>query len=316
MKVAVIGAGMAGLTVARRLQAAGNDVTVFDKSKGTGGRLSSRAYDAGWIDHGAPYLTLETAESLDFLKEQGAAGAMQAWSPETSGALHADERCVCIGVPRNSAITRQLLGPLVFQPSTRIARLEQVPDGWRLYNDGETALGVWSHVIVAVPAPQALPLVREMHGWIDRIRAVAMEPSWVAAVSAAETLGDLADVSVYEHPVIRRITRNSAKPGRRNENIYMVQANKTWSQAQLEDPPEEVGKKILQSFTQVAGARAETGILFTHRWRYALTEIALGQPCLWDAEANLGVCGDWCLGRKVEDAWQSGMELARRILKA
>ena len=316
MKVAVIGAGMAGLTVARRLQTAGKDVTVFDKSKGTGGRLSSRGYDSGWIDHGAPYLTLETEESFDFLKEHCAAEIMQAWSPETTGELHADERCVCIGVPRNSAITRQLLGSLVFQPSTRIARLEQVPDGWRLYNDGETPLGVWSQVIVAVPAPQALPLVRQMHRWNQQIRSVAMEPCWVAALSAGKRLDDLADVSVYEHPVIRRITRNSAKPGRRNENVYLVQANKTWSQTQLEYPPEEVGRKLLQSFMQVVGTEAETGILLTHRWRYALTEIALEQPCLWDAEANLGVCGDWCLGRKVEDAWQSGMELARRILKA
>jgi renalase len=36
---------------------------------------------------------------------------------------------------------------------------------------------------------------------------------------------------------------------------------------------------------------------------------------LWDAELSLGVCGDWCLGRRVEDAWQSGADLAARMLK-
>ena len=50
MKTAVIGAGMAGLTVARTLRMAGYEVTVFDKSKGTGGRLASRSLAGGWID--------------------------------------------------------------------------------------------------------------------------------------------------------------------------------------------------------------------------------------------------------------------------
>ena len=39
MKTAIIGAGMAGLTVASILRTAGYEATVFDKSKGTGGRL-------------------------------------------------------------------------------------------------------------------------------------------------------------------------------------------------------------------------------------------------------------------------------------
>ena len=64
MKTAVIGAGMAGLTVARTLRKAGYQVTVFDKSKGTGGRLASRSYPGGWIDHGAPYFSAEPGLSL------------------------------------------------------------------------------------------------------------------------------------------------------------------------------------------------------------------------------------------------------------
>ena len=69
MKTAVIGAGMAGLTSAKILRMAGHEVTVFDKSKGTGGRLASRSYPNGWIDHGAPYFSAESSFS-DFLRQQ------------------------------------------------------------------------------------------------------------------------------------------------------------------------------------------------------------------------------------------------------
>jgi predicted NAD/FAD-dependent oxidoreductase len=46
---------------------------------------------------------------------------------------------------------------------------------------------------------------------------------------------------------------------------------------------------------------------------YAQTEQALGVTHLWDAKNNIGICGDWCLGRRVEDAFVSGLELALHI---
>ena len=42
----------------------------------------------------------------------------------------------------------------------------------------------------------------------------------------------------------------------------------------------------------------------------ARTVQALGQPFVWDAARGLGLCGDWCLGHRVEDAFVSGLELA------
>ena len=46
------------------------------------------------------------------------------------------------------------------------------------------------------------------------------------------------------------------------------------------------------------------------RWRYALADAPLGVAALWDADAGLGVCGDWCLGARVEAAYDSGRILA------
>ncbi len=43
---------------------------------------------------------------------------------------------------------------------------------------------------------------------------------------------------------------------------------------------------------------------------YAKTLVPLGAPFLWDQATGLGVCGDWCIGHRVEDAFVSGLELA------
>ena len=52
-RVAVIGAGLAGLTAAARIAAGGAAVTVYDKSRGLGGRLATRRSPQGSFDHGA-----------------------------------------------------------------------------------------------------------------------------------------------------------------------------------------------------------------------------------------------------------------------
>ena len=55
----------------------------------------------------------------------------------------------------------------------------------------------------------------------------------------------------------------------------------------------------------VAAGHAEV-----HRWRYAQTLKPLGKTHVWDAKARLGLCGDYLIGHRVEDAFVSGLELA------
>ena len=58
--IAVVGAGMAGLTLARALQARGNDVVVFEKSRGFGGRLATKRVGQATFDSGAQYFTAKS----------------------------------------------------------------------------------------------------------------------------------------------------------------------------------------------------------------------------------------------------------------
>ena len=52
-----------------------------------------------------------------------------------------------------------------------------------------------------------------------------------------------------------------------------------------------------------------------HRWRYAMsTGSNLG--ALWSPQSQIGICGDWLLGPRVENAWLSGKTLATQIMAA
>ena len=61
MRIAIVGAGLAGLSCAQALRAGGADVQLFDKGRGVGGRMATRRVDTplgpATFDHGAQFLT-------------------------------------------------------------------------------------------------------------------------------------------------------------------------------------------------------------------------------------------------------------------
>ena len=113
MKIAIIGAGIAGLTVAREL-ASQHDIVLFDKARGPGGRLASRRRPDTTIDHGTIGFSADDRNFVYQLEQWQQAGVLSSWRPIYSGD-QGDEQ-LWLGVPRMSALTRFWLMDSVCRP--------------------------------------------------------------------------------------------------------------------------------------------------------------------------------------------------------
>ena len=87
VRIAVIGAGMAGLACAHELLRADAKVTVFERSRGLGGRLATRRQGDLAFDHGAQFVT---ARSRPFISYAQAAVRAESFSVEAVGARYVD----------------------------------------------------------------------------------------------------------------------------------------------------------------------------------------------------------------------------------
>lgn len=76
MDVAIIGAGIAGLTAAYILTQRGFNCEVLEKSRALGGRMATRRHLNAVVDHGAQYFTVKTPAFAEFLREVGVVEAM------------------------------------------------------------------------------------------------------------------------------------------------------------------------------------------------------------------------------------------------
>lgn len=316
--VAVIGAGIAGLSCARALTDAGIAVTVFEKSRGTGGRMSTRRRDEAAWDHGAQYFTARDPEFRAQVDEWVRQGHAARWEPRVAvlgaGARpdtsESPERFV--GTPRMTSPAAHLAQGLAILTEHTVAQLERDAGAWRIVTTEHGPLGPFDAIALANPAPQARRLLQPVSPALaDSAASVTMQPCWAAMLRYESVISLPFDGAFIHEGPLRWVARNSAKPGRTGAEAWVLHASAEWSLAHLEAGAEEAGPLLVEAFRALGAPQpAEWS---AHRWRFSLAGTPLGVDCLWDPDGRIGACGDWVLGGRVEGAWLGGRHLARRI---
>ncbi|WP_322980878.1 NAD(P)/FAD-dependent oxidoreductase [Pseudomonas sp. C11] len=321
--IAIIGTGLAGLSAAQTLTAAGHDVQLFDKSRGSGGRMASKRSDAGSLDLGAQYFTARDRRFVEVVQQWQARGWVEEWTPSLynsqAGQLSPspDEQVRWVGTPRMSAITRALLGALPVHFSCRITEVFRGDQYWTLLDaDGESH-GPFSHVLVATPAPQASALLAAAPKLAGAAASVAMEPTWAVALAFDTPLDTRVEGCFVQDSALDWLARNRSKPGRdRQLDTWVLHATSAWSRQHLDLPKEAVIEQLHGAFAEMIGcAVPPPSLTLAHRWLYARPAQAHQWGALADADLGLYACGDWCLSGRVEGAWLSGQDAARRLLE-
>lgn len=321
--IAIIGTGIAGLSAAHTLQAAGHAVQLFDKSRGSGGRMASKRSDAGALDLGAQYFTARDRHFVEAVQQWKAHGWVGQWSPRLyhshQGQLSVspDEQERWVGVPRMSSICRAMLAGLPVQFSCRITEVFRGEQHWSLLDAEGNSHGPFSHVIVATPAPQATALLSAAPKLASAAASVVMEPTWAVALAFAAPLQtEVEGCFVHDSP-LDWVARNRSKPGRDTAvDTWVLHASSQWSKQHLDLPKEAVIEQLQGAFAELIGcAVPAASFTLAHRWLYARPAAAHQWGVLADTDLGLYACGDWCLSGRVEGAWLSGQEAARRILE-
>ena len=343
--VAVVGAGMAAIACARTLVQAGHQVSLFDDTAAVGGRMATIASPYGTFDAGAQYFTVRDPRFA--LALQTVPKLCKAWSANTVRVLDEHGMVAEAGLPpRDShwvptpgmcALLRQWAKPLVdagvVHLETHVVSLQADAlnaGQWQLQTTGTGgSMHVFSGfdaVVLAVPTGPAQSLLRSTpkgRAALKKTAKVSVAPCWTLMLAFPQavqpgltTLGPQWNAARSTHHRIAWLARESSKPGRSIVERWTVQASAAWSAEHVQDDSARVQAKMIKAFSEVTGIRAEPTYAQVQRWLYAQTLQPLGESHLWDRATGIGVCGDWCLGHRVEDAFISGLELALSITSA
>jgi predicted NAD/FAD-dependent oxidoreductase len=345
-KIAVVGAGISGLTCARALQAGGADVTVFDKGRFVGGRLASRERQGGQFDYGAQYFTVRSERFRLAVEEWTASGVVAPWSGHfgivRDGVItdSPPERTRYVGQPCMSSLGRHLSRDLPLLSLHRVVQLafdqtlrtfqlsggivhsaaQSGHDAEQFYRSG------YEFIVLNLPPAQICEFVSSLDddclkdaiGHSDAFKSlqvVSLAPCFAAMVQFAGPVDSSFDGLSVKGGALSWLARDSSKPGRPALESWVLHGSAEWSKAHLEEDLEDVGQVLLAEMQTLFGRPLPAVVyLKTQRWRYALPENPLADGFLLDADAALGYCGDWCQGNNIEAAFLSGQKLAEQII--
>ncbi len=320
-KVAIIGAGLAGLSCARTLRRAGLSVDVFEEDPNIGGRIATTCVGSDRFDPGAQYFSPQSEDFRGYLNEALESGYAEHWTPRVAGATRGSvppAEAWFVGKPGMSSVVRPLAETVRIAVGRRVQSLEQREKGWHVWFEDETSAGPFDAVAVAVPAPQALGLVGCIDALASSLPRVRMLPCWAAMVRIDENNFPEEDVFSNVSDVIRWIARDNTKPGRdpRGETL-VVHATPFWSQASERADPEDVAEELWNDVSEALDLPPVRPLRMTaYLWRQGIVDQPLGQTHLYCPESRVGVAGDWCLGGSAEHAFQSGGHLGQAIIAA
>ncbi len=319
-RIALVGAGIAGLSAAQALVSQGHIVEVFEKSRGTGGRLATRRRDHWSCDHGAQYFTARHPDFITQVSHWQEHGVVAAWQPtlrvfgDEVRASRAEATQRWVGTPGMSALCRDLAHGLTVHTQHTIKTLVPLASGWQVYSAEQ---GLWPHafdaVLLCIPAPQARALLPDAAQSLKAVtESVRMRGSWaVMAHYPAPPALDFEAAFVNQGP-LRWCANNRSKPHRSGDTLWLLHADADWSDEHIEASPDVVADALLTAFSALgAPAPAQWE---AHRWRYADTAEPLQQGAAWDPTLRLGLGGDWLSGGRVEGAWLSGQALALAVM--
>lgn len=305
--IAIIGSGMTGLSCSRVLARAGRRVVLFDKGRGLGGRMATRRTDGHQFDHGAQVLDAEGTGFSALLRELVAAGAVASWSALGAGGGF-------VGAPGMSSLAKAMAEGLDVRQGVQVSAIRSVEDGWEIHADADTHRA--AHVVVTVPAPQVAGLIGADHALMPSLSDVRYAPC-LTLMAAIDAPAPFVSRNDPDDP-LAWIACDTTKPGRPAGGAlaWVAQAGGAFSAAHIEEDPTEISRRMLPLLLDRLGA-SQVRVLHAsaHRWRYASVVAPLGRPFLRDRTGTLHLGGDWCLGPRVEDAWTSGIAIARDILE-
>lgn len=345
-RVAVIGAGVAGLACASTLADQGWTPVVVDKGRRPGGRANTRESrdDASrTFDHGAQYFTARDPRFRRFVQSWAHQGWVAEWQAEilrvhangSTEVLPVRERDPrWVAVPGMQELGARMAAGLDVRCGTRIERLGRAGDAWTLVTTEGDALGPFDAIVVTAPPVQAADLfdgAAKLDGpggshaaaWAAEARAAEVAPTWAAMFEFEDIdapAGLTVDAILADAGPISWVARDDTKPGRARGDRWVVHASAARSRELLEEEADEVVRRLLADFRDLierAGGRAgEPRWSAAHRWRYALAEAGPAGDCRASA-SGLVWAGDVfeAAGRaRIEAAWLSGVAAAGRLM--
>jgi renalase len=318
MDICILGSGIAGSTIANLLSKK-YSIHVFDKARGPGGRSSNKRFkDKLSFDHGVQYIAPKSKEFKKFTQTLFKKKILKIWDGN-----HLDftfeKKPVSIryiGKKANNDLNKFNLKGVKQTFASTITKIEFKRKIWEITLKDNTKYQ-FKYLVLTCPFPQLKKIARKYLGRKIRNLKVQMQPNITVMVALKNQKNlPISSIKFNDDILSWAANENSKKRFKSKTNLWTLQASLKWSKKNINKYKNDssIIKKLISRFINLTGFD-KNKIIFTgvHGWKYSYNYEKTPLLSFWDKKIKLGICGDWFNGPKVENAWLSANDLAKKI---
>ena len=314
----ILGSGMAGSTIANLLSKK-YSVHVFDKARGPGGRSSNKRFKNNLsFDHGVQYISPKSKLFTKYIGKLHKNKILKSWDGNHLDFTFEKKpfSIKYIGKRANNDLVKYNLKNIKLSFASSIEKVNFKKYFWEITLKDKSK-HQFKSLIITCPFPQLKKLAKN---YLDKNilkLKVQMQPNITVmlALKNQKTL-PISSIKFNDDILAWAANENSKKRFKSNINLWTLQATLKWSKKTINKykTDQSIMNQLITHFIKLTGFK-KNKIIFKkiHGWKYSYNYEKTPYLSIWNKKINLGICGDWLSGPKVENAWLSANDLAKKI---
>ena len=314
----IIGSGVSGSTIAYLLSKK-YSVHILDKARGPGGRASNKRFKQNLsFDHGVQYISPKSKEFLKFIKTLCKKKEAKIWNGNhldfTFEKKEVSEKF--IGVKGNNFISKYYTKKIRISFQSTVKTIFNNKYFWEIRLDNGETIEAKS-IILTCPFPQLKKIASNyLEKKISNLK-INMEPNITVMLAFKnQKTVPVSSIKFNDDILTWAAFENSKNRFKSSNSLWTLQSSIGWARKNINNykKNKKVENTLISKFLNFTGYK-KNKIIFkkTHGWKYSYNLNGSPLKSYWNKKLRLGLCADWFIGPKVENAWLSANDLSKKI---
>ena len=322
--VAVIGAGITGITLANLLQKKVN-LTVFEKSRGVGGRMATRRAEPYQFNHGAQYFKIENKEFKNFLQpliqnkiiKHLEANHIEILNKEVIKRTKTYNKIYYTPVSKMNSVVKYLINNNFFiKLLCKIDKTIKENDKWFIIDSDNVSYGPYDWLFITIPPNQALEILYNNFKFLDIIKKIKMRSCYSLMLGFDKIKEFDFDTALFLDEDVQWLSiRKKIIENKKYYNL-LINSSYDFAEKNVNSSKDKISDYLIKQVSEIVKYELNN---YEHKalhfWKYAMSEKNNNLGSLLDEDLKVIVCGDWCMNGKVEGGFLSAKDAAKKLIK-
>ena len=322
--VAIIGAGITGVTIANLLQKKYN-LTVFEKSRGVGGRMATRRAEPYQFNHGAQYFKVENKEFKDFVQPLMVNKIIKPLKTNQIEILNKNvikrtkiynQQYFTAGSKMNSVVKYLINNNFSIKLLCKIEKILKENDNWFIIDSNKVSYGPYNWLFITIPPNQAIEILYNSFKFLDIIKKIKMRSCYSLMLGFDEIKEFDFDTALFLDEDIQWLSISKKILEKKEYYNLLINSSYNFAEQNINGSKDKISNYLIKQVSDILQCELNN---YKHKalhfWKYAMSEKNNNLGSLLDEDFKIIVCGDWCMNGKVEGGFLSAKDAVNKLLK-